>query len=178
MKFRDYEKVEKRCKIVGRKIVLALPLAEGSSLAAVLELQRKIEGETIFHELMANIKALPEDFMEGPNFKKNVTCEEERYFWRLRIGSFDLETLRARKRMATWVRTPRFARGNVAAGLESFFEASSDNPVGDIYYEVLRIMGHPLWKECQETKSVNEEYAKHLEQRGKVHEAKRIRKRL
>ena len=55
------------------------------------------------------------DFMEGPNFKKNVTCEEEWYFWRLRNGSFDLETLSARKRMAAWSRAPRFTIGGAVA---------------------------------------------------------------
>ena len=153
-----------------------------SNLWFVLEQQCKAESEAIFRELLANIKALPEDFMEGPNFKKNVTCEEEWYFWRLRNGPFDLETLRARKRMAAWSQTPRFTIGGAVASLDSFFkpssQVSSNDFAGEIYHEVLRNMEHTFGKECEETKSVNEEYAKHLEQRGKVHEAKRIRERL
>jgi len=70
-----------------------------------LEQQGKVdESDAIFNGLLADIKAIPASFMDVESFKHNVTCEDEWYFWRLQYGSFDFQTLRARNRMADWIR--------------------------------------------------------------------------
>ncbi|KAK0105105.1 hypothetical protein ONS95_004532 [Cadophora gregata] len=140
-----------------------------SNLWFTLEQQAKFdESETVFNGLLADIKALPADFMESESFKKNTTCEEEWYFWRLRDGSFDIETLKARKRMADWIRMdPSAAQqsrgtgmtgGGIASSISNFLKKEPQESPGDIYREVMRNMERTCGRESEEFKALKLDY--------------------
>ena len=164
-----------------------------SNLWFALEQQGKVvESDAIFNDLLADIKALPASFMDVESFKDNVTCEEEWYFWRLWNGSFDFPTLRARKRMADWIRMKPSAAvqvggtGTTGGGMARMFssfvktdsQGSADELAAEIYCEVIRNMERTCGRDCEEVRVVNEDYAMLLEKQGKVHEAARVVKRL
>lgn len=118
-----------------------------------------IKKQEAFDALLKKIQSLPPDFMEGESYKR-MTCEEEWYLRRLRNGSFDLETLRARKRMAAWYQE------------QGFWQHAED-----IYEEALNNMEQKLGKDFEDTKLTNEEFAQFLNRRGDPEKAERIRNR-
>ena len=81
-----------------------------------------------------------------------MTCEEEWYLRCLRNGPFDPEMLRAQKRMAAW------------------YDAE------EVHENVFKNLGNILGMDCEEMKSLNDEYATFLGRHGKPQEAGRIRK--
>ncbi|KAH6664032.1 hypothetical protein B0J14DRAFT_523480 [Halenospora varia] len=120
-----------------------------SNLWFALEQRGNSESDTIFDDLLTKIKTMPPDFMERKCYKKNMTGEEEWYFRRLRNGSFDLETLRARERVAAW------------------YEAKSDfRRAQEIYYEVFNGIERTFGP-------LNEEVTKFLRRRGKPQKPKK-----